>query len=106
MPAEENRHEPYCNETNFDPRRHRQDRPSPRRAADGAGPAGTDRLALGHVTHELPAEFVWLLNELFTDVLDGRNESLTDGAERVLGRAPKDFSAYATETASTGIWSN
>ncbi|MER8500524.1 MULTISPECIES: NAD(P)H-binding protein [unclassified Mesorhizobium] len=56
--------------------------------------------------HELPAEFAWLLNELFTEVLDGRNESLTDGVERVLGRAPKDFSAYATETASTGIWSN
>ncbi|MER9443593.1 hypothetical protein [Mesorhizobium sp. M0340] len=54
----------------------------------------------------MPAEFAWLLKELFTEVLDGRNESLTDGIERVLGRAPKDFSAYATETASTGIWSN
>ena len=56
--------------------------------------------------HELPAEFAWLLNELFTEVLDGRNETLTDGVQRVLGRAPKDFSAYATETAATGIWSN
>ncbi|MER8440962.1 NAD(P)H-binding protein [Mesorhizobium sp. M1312] len=56
--------------------------------------------------YELPAEFAWLLNELFTEVLDGRNESLTDGVERVLGRAPKDFSTYATETAATGIWSN
>jgi uncharacterized protein YbjT (DUF2867 family) len=54
--------------------------------------------------YELPAEFAWLLNELFTEVLDGRNESLTDGVERVLGRAPKDFSTYATETAATGIW--
>ncbi|MER9878749.1 NAD(P)H-binding protein [Mesorhizobium sp. M0118] len=56
--------------------------------------------------HELPAEFAWLLNELFTEVLDGRNESLTDGVQRVLGRAPKDFSAYATEAAATGIWRN
>jgi uncharacterized protein YbjT (DUF2867 family) len=56
--------------------------------------------------YELPAEFAWLLNELFTEVLDGRNESLTDGVERVLGRAPKDFSTYATETAATGIWSD
>lgn len=55
---------------------------------------------------QLPAEFVWLINELFTEVLDGRNESLTDGVQRVLGRAPKDFSAYATETAASGIWSN
>ncbi|RWP44990.1 NAD(P)H-binding protein [Mesorhizobium sp.] len=56
--------------------------------------------------YELPAEFAWLLNELFTEVLDGRNEALTDGVQRVLGRAPKDFSAYVTETAATGIWSN
>ncbi|MER8454716.1 NAD(P)H-binding protein [Mesorhizobium sp. M0027] len=56
--------------------------------------------------HELPAEFAWLLNELFTEVLDGRNETLTDGVQRVLGRAPKDFSTYATETAATGIWRN
>ncbi|ANT48804.1 NAD(P)H-binding protein [Mesorhizobium amorphae] len=56
--------------------------------------------------HELPAEFAWLLNELFTEVLDGRNEALTDGVQRVLGRAPKDFSAYTTETAASGIWSN
>lgn len=56
--------------------------------------------------YELPAEFAWLLNELFTEVLDGRNEALTDGVQRVLGRAPRDFSAYAIETAATGIWSN
>ncbi|AZO65681.1 MULTISPECIES: NAD(P)H-binding protein [unclassified Mesorhizobium] len=56
--------------------------------------------------YELPAEFAWLLNELFTEVLDGRNEALTDGVQRVLGRAPKDFSTYVTETAATGIWSN
>lgn len=57
-------------------------------------------------SHELPPEFAWLLNELFTQVLDGRNESLADGVLRVLGRAPKDFSLYATETAATGIWSH
>jgi uncharacterized protein YbjT (DUF2867 family) len=57
-------------------------------------------------THELPPEFAWLLNELFTQVLDGRNETLTDGVQRVLGRQPRDFSAYATQTAATGTWSN
>ena len=55
--------------------------------------------------HNLPPEFAWLLDELFTKVLDGRNETLTDGVQRALGRQPKDFSAYATETAATGIWS-
>jgi uncharacterized protein YbjT (DUF2867 family) len=55
--------------------------------------------------HDLPPEFTWLLNELFTQVLDGRNESLADGVQRALCRAPKDFSAYAAEAAATGIWS-
>jgi uncharacterized protein YbjT (DUF2867 family) len=65
-----------------------------------------DEFTAAVASYELPPEIVWLLNELFTQVLDGRNESLTDGVQRVLGRAPKDFSAYATETAATGIWSN
>ncbi|WP_095201119.1 NAD(P)H-binding protein [Mesorhizobium carmichaelinearum] len=65
-----------------------------------------DEFTAAVASYELPPEIVWLLDELFTQVLDGRNESLTDGVQRVLGRAPKDFSAYATETAATGIWSN
>jgi uncharacterized protein YbjT (DUF2867 family) len=65
-----------------------------------------DEFKASVASHELPPEIVWLLDELFTQVLDGRNESLTDGVQRVLGRAPKDFSAYATETAATGIWSH
>ena len=65
-----------------------------------------DEFTASVASHELPPEIVWLLDELFTKVLDGRNESLTDGVQRVLGRAPKDFSDYATETAATGIWSN
>ncbi|TGQ57388.1 NmrA family transcriptional regulator [Mesorhizobium sp. M1C.F.Ca.ET.193.01.1.1] len=56
--------------------------------------------------HNLPPQFAWLLDELFTKVLDGRNETLTDGVQRALGRQPKDFFAYATETAASGIWSN
>lgn len=65
-----------------------------------------DAFTASVAAHDLPPEFSWLLNELFTEVLDGRNETLTDGVQRVLGRAPKDFSAYAHETAATGVWSN
>jgi uncharacterized protein YbjT (DUF2867 family) len=65
-----------------------------------------DEFTASVASHELPPEIVWLLDELFTQVLDGRNESLTDGVQRVLGRAPKDFSAYAKETAASRIWSN
>lgn len=57
------------------------------------------------IENRLPADFVWLLKELFTVVLDGRNESVVDGVRRALGRAPKDFSDYARETAATDIWS-
>lgn len=51
-----------------------------------------------------PADIVWLLDELFVRVLDGRNEYLTDGVQRALGREPKDFSVYVRETAATGVW--
>ena len=52
----------------------------------------------------MPAEYVWLLTYLFTEVLDGRNAYLTDGVQRALGREPRDFSDYAREAAATGIW--
>ncbi len=56
------------------------------------------------IEQHLPAEFVGLLNELFTQVLDGRNSYLTDGMHRALGRAPRDFRDYAKATAATCVW--
>jgi uncharacterized protein YbjT (DUF2867 family) len=53
---------------------------------------------------QVPADIAALVNELFTVVLDGRNEYLTDGVEKALGRRPRDFADYARETAATGIW--
>jgi uncharacterized protein YbjT (DUF2867 family) len=52
----------------------------------------------------LPAEFVSLLTELFTEVLDGRNAHVADGVERALGRRPREFSDYARATAASGVW--
>jgi uncharacterized protein YbjT (DUF2867 family) len=46
----------------------------------------------------------WLVRYLFTEVLDGRNESLTDGVQRALGREPRDFRDYAREAAASGAW--
>ena len=51
-----------------------------------------------------PAELREFLAYLFTEVLDGRNAKCTDGVQRALGRAPRDFSQYARQSASTGIW--
>ncbi|MFI6485848.1 NmrA family transcriptional regulator [Nonomuraea sp. NPDC050663] len=57
-------------------------------------------LAAEHV----PAEIADLLVYLFTTVLDGRNERVGDGVQRMLGREPRDFDDYARRTAATGIW--
>lgn len=54
--------------------------------------------------HGVPADYQWLINYLFTHVLDGRNSSITNGVEQALGRKPKSFAQYARETASTGVW--
>ena len=53
---------------------------------------------------EVPADYVWLLTYLYTEVLDGRNAYLTDGVQRALGREPRDFAAYVLDTAAAGIW--
>lgn len=53
---------------------------------------------------ELPSEFVWLVNYLFTTVLDGRNAHLSDGVQRAMGREPRDFTDYAMAAAAAGVW--
>lgn len=54
--------------------------------------------------YQVPDDYIWLVNYLFTNVLDGKNSSITNGVEKVLGRKAKDFSEYVKETAATGIW--
>lgn len=54
--------------------------------------------------YQVPEDHIWLVNYLFEQVLDGRNAHITSDIENVLGRKAKDFSAYAKETAKTGIW--
>jgi uncharacterized protein YbjT (DUF2867 family) len=51
-----------------------------------------------------PEDVVWLLDYLLSTVLDGRNAYVTDGVQRALGRAPREFSDYARTTAATGVW--
>jgi hypothetical protein len=41
---------------------------------------------------------------LFSEVMDGRNESLKDGVQRALGREPRDFADYTREAAASGVW--
>jgi uncharacterized protein YbjT (DUF2867 family) len=53
----------------------------------------------------VPSDYVWLINYLFSEVLGNKeNEVIAHDIEKVLGRAPKDFSEYVRETAATGVW--
>jgi uncharacterized protein YbjT (DUF2867 family) len=53
----------------------------------------------------VPAEIVTLIRYLFGTLFDGRNTSLSSGVQDLLGRAPRDFSTFATEAATAGAWS-
>ncbi|MEV0251994.1 NAD(P)H-binding protein [Nocardia sp. NPDC050712] len=59
----------------------------------------------GLTEYQVPADVVSLLDYLFGTILDGRNSATTDGVQRALGRAPKDFRDYAAEAAASGAWS-
>jgi uncharacterized protein YbjT (DUF2867 family) len=50
------------------------------------------------------ADEAWLVEYLFGEVLDGRNESVGDGVQRALGREPRDFSDYVRATTPAGAW--
>jgi uncharacterized protein YbjT (DUF2867 family) len=52
----------------------------------------------------LPKDVIWLVTYLFTEVLDGRNESVADGVQQALGRKATDFSEYVKKVAATGVW--
>jgi uncharacterized protein YbjT (DUF2867 family) len=63
-----------------------------------------DQYAAALAEQDVPTEFVWLLNYLFATVLVDANASLADGVQRVLGRAPRDFTDYVRDAAATGVW--
>ncbi|WP_375748086.1 NmrA family NAD(P)-binding protein [Vibrio sp. HN007] len=52
----------------------------------------------------VPKDYQWLLNELFTVVFDGRNSNLTQGVEEAIGRKPTKFSDYVSKTIEAGYW--
>jgi uncharacterized protein YbjT (DUF2867 family) len=64
-----------------------------------------DEFAAELTASGLPADAVHVIRYLFGEVLDGRNAHLGSGVEQALGRTARDFSAYATTAAATGVWS-
>lgn len=53
-----------------------------------------------------PKDVIWMLDYLFSTVLDGRNESVTDGVFRALGRPPRSFRDFARNTVLRGAWTS
>lgn len=51
-----------------------------------------------------PQEVTWLIDYLFREVLDGRNESLTTDLEEILGRKAGTFKEFAALSAASGAW--
>lgn len=54
--------------------------------------------------NNVPENYIWLIDYIFTEVLVEQNSVISHDIERVLGRKAKDFSEYTKETAATGIW--
>lgn len=63
-------------------------------------PVTTDEYVKVLEENGMSPEFV----ELFSNILDGRNAHLTDGVQRALGRAPRDFGDFARAAAASGVW--
>ena len=54
--------------------------------------------------HNVPEDYCWLIRELFTVVLDGRNSKVTPGVEAALGRPATDFKVYLNKAIESGVW--
>lgn len=67
-------------------------------------PVSREDYLAGLEAARLPTELTQLIDYLFTEVLDGRNEFLADGVERALGRPPRSFARYAEQAAARGSW--
>ncbi|NJP50222.1 NAD(P)H-binding protein [Streptomyces sp. SBST2-5] len=52
----------------------------------------------------VPPEEAAFLTEVFAGLLDGRNAHVENGVREILGREPRDFTAFVQEEASAGTW--
>ena len=66
-------------------------------------PVTVEEYAAGAADHGVPPELVTHLTYLFGQVF-GNNAYVTDGVERAIGRAPRDFATFAAEAAAHSAW--
>jgi uncharacterized protein YbjT (DUF2867 family) len=67
-------------------------------------PVSAEEYAAAMTEAGMPPEEAAELVGLFTMVLDGRSEYVTDGVRRALGREPRDFRDFARDAAAAGVW--
>ena len=67
-------------------------------------PIGIEEFLHALRSQGLPEDLLWLMNELFTVVFDGRNSKPATGVEEALGRPATDFSEYLRKVMATGAW--
>lgn len=56
--------------------------------------------------YQIPEDVIGIMEILFTEEMDGRNESLADGIKKALGREPGSFDEYVAKAKMTGVWDN
>lgn len=70
-------------------------------------PVSISEYADGMRRANLPEDFVWLIEYLFTEVLGNPvNSEITNDIEKVLKRKPISFVEYAQKVAQTGVWNS
>ena len=67
-------------------------------------PLSAEEFASALAESGMPPEEVTEFVELFTTILDGRSQYVSDGVQRALGRPPKDFADFARDAAAAGAW--
>jgi uncharacterized protein YbjT (DUF2867 family) len=67
-------------------------------------PIPLDAFMAGLAEQGAPPDVTALLAFLFGEVLDGRNENVTDGVREALGRPARDFREFARAEAAAGTW--
>lgn len=55
-------------------------------------------------SYQVPDDVVWLIDYLFREVLDGRNESVSKDIESVLQRPASSLDNYIQKTVAAGMW--
>ncbi|WP_020386072.1 hypothetical protein [Kribbella catacumbae] len=67
-------------------------------------PVTSEQYVAAMTAEGVPAEEAQFVADLFAALFDGRNAATTDGVQRALGRAPREFRDFVHKTAGTGVW--